>query len=71
MRKNRIYCGSRSAYREKQYAICDTRMVFSRTLDKPIVLERERREEANFANFSRYMRVICTFGQFALRNFLS
>jgi hypothetical protein len=46
-------------------------MVFSRTLDKSTVLEREPREKANFANVPGFIRAIRTFGSFALRNFLS
>jgi hypothetical protein len=45
----------------KGYVVC------SRSLDKPVLLERERREGANFTNFPASIRVIRILAYFALK----
>ena len=42
-------------------------LVLLKQLDRSLALERECREEANFANLSGFIRAIRRFGSFALR----
>jgi hypothetical protein len=44
-------------------------MAFSSSLENPRVLERERRESANFANILDFIRIIRRLAEFALRDF--
>jgi hypothetical protein len=43
-------------------------MVFSKSFDRSVDLERELREWANFANFLGFIRVIRKFAAIALMN---
>jgi hypothetical protein len=42
-----------------------------KALDNLALLEREYHEAANFANFLEFIRVICIFVYFALKNFMT